>query len=448
AWQRTNNTSVVLAWALEGQTVPLLNTTLAATDIYGSSIPVSALTETPVLFQSSSLNAAALLTNVLAALPPGLNLPPVFSPIASQSVSAGQTLQFTVSATDPNHYALTYSAAPLPAGASLDPITGVFSWTPTASQLGSYPITFTARDSPTTSASISITISVFGNLLDKLANYWKFDANAGTIAADSAGLASGTLSNFPPVGAWVPGRYGSALNFNGVSSFVGLPSSVLSFTNNFTVAAWLYPRNASGAGAFISVRSVYQSNGFRFFIYNNSVFVQGQTTAGWQGATFDSGAIQNGNWYHVAAVYDNSTILVYVNGVYVGSAYWGGDMIMNPNAVSRIGTEGGYYFNGIIDEVMHFTRTLGPSEIALLYQGVYQLPTPAITSLKLTGSNAVVSFTTVTSATYEVDYRGDLNTGLWLSLTNGVRGTGGVLSNTDFGAASQSKRYYRVVAHY
>ncbi len=42
AWQLTNNTSVVFAWAAEGQTVSLLNTTLAATDLYGNSIPVDA----------------------------------------------------------------------------------------------------------------------------------------------------------------------------------------------------------------------------------------------------------------------------------------------------------------------------------------------------------------------------------------------------------------------
>jgi len=213
------------------------------------------------------------------------------------------------------------------------------------------------------------------------------------------------------------------------------------------VAAWLYPRNAVGSGAFISVRSWYETSGFRFFFCNNGVTVQGQTTAGWQQAIFDSGAIQNGNWYHVAVVYDKSTIMVYVNGVYLGSAFWGGDMIMTPGAFSRIGTEGAYYFNGIIDEMMLFTRALGPSEIALLYQGANQYPTPTVT-LKLVGSNAVVSFTTVTSATYEVDYRNDLTTGIWLILTNGIPGSGGILSSTDLGATSQSKRFYRVVAHY
>jgi len=446
AWQLTNNTAIVFAWAAEGQTVPLTSSTLAATDIYGASTNVSALTETPVLFRSSSLSAAALLTNVLAVLPSNLNLPPVLTPIASQSVSQGQSLQFTVSATDPNHYSLIYSAAPLPTGATFNPITGVFSWTPTGSQLGAYPITFTATDNPTTSASVSVTITVVGNLLDKLANYWKFDANAGTTAVDSAGLAGGTLSNIPPSG-WVPGKYGSALSFNGTNSCVVLPSSPLFFTNNFTVSAWLYPRNAASISSFISVRSTYLVNGFRFFINNNSIFVQGETTLGYQQATFDSGAIQNGSWYHVAVVYDNSTILVYVNGVYVGSAYWGGNMIMNSSASSHIGTEGSYFFNGIIDEVMIFTRTLGPSEITLLYQGAYQLPIPT-TSLKLTGSNSVVSFTTLTNATYEVDSRGDMLTGTWLVLTNGIVGTGGTLSNTDVGAVSQGRRFYRVVAHY
>ncbi len=446
AWQLTNNTAIVFAWAAEGQTVPLTSSTLAATDIYGASTNVGALTETPVLFRSSSLSAAALLTNVLAILPSNLNLPPVLTPIASQSISQGQLLQFTVSATDPNHSSVTYAAAPLPTGATFNPVTGVFSWTPTANQLGAYPITFTASDNPTTSASISITITVVGNLLDDLANYWKFDADAGTTAVDSAGLANGTLSNIPPSG-WVPGKYGSALSFNGTNASVVLPSSALNYTNNFTVAAWLYPHNASGIGAFISVRSTYLASGFRFFICNTSVLVQGQTAAGYQSASFDSGAIQNGNWYHVAVVYDNSTILVYVNGVFVGSAYWGGGMTMNVNGSSHLGTEGSYFFNGIIDETMLFTRTLGPSEIALLYQGAYQLTTPT-TSLKLTGSNAVVSFSTLTSATYEVDSRGDMLTGTWLVFTYGVPGTGGILSNTDVGAASQGRRFYRVVADY
>ncbi len=447
AWQRTNNTSLVLAWAVEGQTVSLLNNTLAATDIFGSNTSVTALTETPVLFQSSSLTASGLLASVLAALPPNLNIPPIFSPISSQSVQKGNLLQFTVSATDSNHYPLTYSASSLPAGASFNSTTGIFSWTPSNSQVGTYTVTFTATDGPATSVPVSITINVVGNLFDGLADYWKFDEGTGTNAADTAGHANGTLTGFVPPYGWVPGENGSALSFDGTVADVILPSSALNFTNNFTVVASLYPRNAAGSGTFISIRSYYLASGFRFLVDSNGLYLQGQTTAGWKDAFFGGGLIQNGNWYQVAIVYDKSTIMAYANGVYLGSVNWGGNMIMNTNAASQIGL-----FNGVIDDVMLFNRVLGPSEIAMLPQGVFQALTPAITSFKLTNNNAVINFTTVpnttTSELYEVDYRSDMKTGTWSVLTNGLPGTGGTLSVTDKTIAGQTKRFYRVVGHF
>ena len=156
--------------------MPLLNTTLAATDIFGNSIPVSSLTEMPVLFHSSSLSASALLATVLAAVPPNVDLPPLFSPLGSQSVQEGQPLQFSVSATDVNLYSLTYAASSLPIGASFNSTTGIFSWTPTTtSQVGNYSPTFTANDGPVTSAPFPITVSVVKSLFDGLTKYWSFN---------------------------------------------------------------------------------------------------------------------------------------------------------------------------------------------------------------------------------------------------------------------------------
>src|SRR6202030_2505958 len=149
-----------------------------------------------------------------------------------------------------------------------------------------------------------------------------------------------------------------------------------------------------------------------FTINGSSLHLEGQTTAGWQAAAFEIGAIQNNNWYRVVIVYDKSTILAYVNGVYLGSVYWGGNLVMSANAASQIGD-----FNGIVDDVMLFNRTLGATEIAMLPQGVFQALMPAVTSLKLTATNAVISFTTVSNVTtnelYEVDYRNDLKAGAW-----------------------------------
>jgi hypothetical protein len=72
-------------------------------------------------------------------------------------------LSFTLSAADEDGDVLTYSASGLPAGATLDPATGAFSWTPGYDQAGSYPGLVFAVDDGTASDSESITITVDDN---------------------------------------------------------------------------------------------------------------------------------------------------------------------------------------------------------------------------------------------------------------------------------------------
>ena len=93
----------------------------------------------------------------------GQNQAPVLTPIGNKSVDEGQTLSFTVSATDPDGDALTYSASNLPSGSTFDPATHTFSWTPTYGQAGNYTnVEFTVTDNgtPMQLALEDITISV------------------------------------------------------------------------------------------------------------------------------------------------------------------------------------------------------------------------------------------------------------------------------------------------
>jgi hypothetical protein len=400
AWRRPDNSSLVFAWTAEGHTASLQpSPAFTVRDIFGQTNQINALTETPVLFSSATLSPSVLMSNILMALTQNYSVPPVWQqPLNNQSVQVGQTLQFTVSAFDPNRAPITYSASPLPSGASLDPVTGVFSWTPTSAQIGSYDITVTATDDQGKSAATSTTIDVVGDLLDRLADYWKFDEGTGTTTADSSGQAHGTLANFAftSTSGWVAGINGNALSFDGVDDWVSLDSNQISVSNNFTVTAWLNPRDASGEGAFISVRCSYQQAGFRFFIVNNNLAVQGETTSGWKWATFGNGSLQSGNWYHVAVVYDKSTIRAYINGLYQGSSYWGGDLVMDGNAHSQIGTQGSYYFNGIIDDLMIFNRTLSAQEVSRLYQLMNGSPATAPTlapiGAKKVGAGQILAF--------------------------------------------------------
>ncbi|HEY2955081.1 MAG TPA: putative Ig domain-containing protein, partial [Candidatus Eisenbacteria bacterium] len=94
------------------------------------------------------------------------NTAPVLAAIGNQSVNEGSLLSFTASATDADDppQTLTYSLdTGAPAGAAIDPNTGVFSWTPAEAQgPGSYPVTVRVTDngSPPLDDSETITIQV------------------------------------------------------------------------------------------------------------------------------------------------------------------------------------------------------------------------------------------------------------------------------------------------
>jgi len=87
------------------------------------------------------------------------NLAPNLDPIGNYTVQAGENLEFAVSATDPDGDTLTFSAEPLPAGATFDALAHVFSWTPDQSQCGETEISFFVTDG-LASDSETITITV------------------------------------------------------------------------------------------------------------------------------------------------------------------------------------------------------------------------------------------------------------------------------------------------
>ena len=76
------------------------------------------------------------------------NRPPVLDSIGDGSVDENSLLEFTISATDPDGNILIYSASNLPDGATFDPGTRRFSWTPSFDQAGTYPdVCFDVSDS-------------------------------------------------------------------------------------------------------------------------------------------------------------------------------------------------------------------------------------------------------------------------------------------------------------
>jgi hypothetical protein len=85
---------------------------------------------TPIAGTTNTIGTEVFPTGTSGNTPPTLAGAPV-----SANLNEGQVLAFTASATDPdNGQQLTFSLGGAPAGASIDPDTGAFSWTPTEAQ--------------------------------------------------------------------------------------------------------------------------------------------------------------------------------------------------------------------------------------------------------------------------------------------------------------------------
>lgn len=121
---------------------------------------------------SLSTNANTVITVIQANRAPVLNL----NLTAPVNVDEGQNFVYQLTATDPDAGAvLTFSSNDKPAGSVLDSQTGLFTWTPSFTQAGTYNFSFTVKDEFNASDSKPITIIV-GNVnrapafVDKMPN--------------------------------------------------------------------------------------------------------------------------------------------------------------------------------------------------------------------------------------------------------------------------------------
>jgi hypothetical protein len=91
------------------------------------------------------------------------NQAPVIAAIADQTIAERSELSITVTATDPDaEDDVTYSlaAGQFPTGATIDPVTGVFRWTPAENQGGTHSVTVVATDNGTPAMSHSVTFMI------------------------------------------------------------------------------------------------------------------------------------------------------------------------------------------------------------------------------------------------------------------------------------------------
>jgi hypothetical protein len=195
---------------------------------------------------------------------------------------------------------------------------------------------------------------------------WHLDEGSGTTAYDTSGNSNtGTLTNGP---AWVSGKFGKALSFDGVDDYIDIGnSSSLNFgTGNFSVEVWVKVLNGTTGSDIITKWSEEPENGYWLTIQDNKLYF-GIDVSGDAPEVFTD-PINLNQWYYVVGIRKGGNISIYLNGILasedIGNA---GDTSTIANLTIGKPKMMFTYFNGSIDEVRIYNRSLSDAEISDLY---------------------------------------------------------------------------------
>ncbi len=163
-----------------------------------------------------------------------------------------------------------------------------------------------------------------------------------------------------------------SLDFNGDGNYVEVANASAVIVNNsqMTISGWIYPRNTQvgwpDLDAFFGFRN--EINADFYILQLGSYKLEGRLRTGDDVFTIttESGAITPNTWQHVALVYDGSTIMLYVNGMPVGSTNASGqipDSSVSFYIGSLVYSVWVFDLDGLIDEVRIWDRALYAEEI-------------------------------------------------------------------------------------
>jgi hypothetical protein len=198
-----------------------------------------------------------------------------------------------------------------------------------------------------------------------LVGWWKFDEGKGTSAADSSGTGNdGALEN----AAWVAGRKGAALKFNGSTSHVTCKATNLPATHTPQTISWWHFRPAGNTtGNIIIVGNEFAPCAVQIGLAKEKV---GIWKLGGE-PVMTAPDLRISTWTHGAYSFDGKTHSLYINGKLEASC----EVAPQNGVPTRCefgrwwGTSGSGYYNGLLDEIRIYNRALSPSEIAVLAMG-------------------------------------------------------------------------------
>ncbi|MFC1756466.1 LamG-like jellyroll fold domain-containing protein [Patescibacteria group bacterium] len=212
-------------------------------------------------------------------------------------------------------------------------------------------------------------------LTDGLVGNWTFDGNHMDWGASNEALDQGTGGNDGDVinATGIPGKIGQALNFNGASSRVNIADVPLFSNSGYAMSAWVYPNGIQNGldplvwgSTCAGMRISNSSNYIQYALFN--------ATPTFKSCISNSG-IPSDEWTLVTVSYDDSAdkmVMYFNDGLHKECPSTGGlsatyfDGTCNMSAIGGDGST--RFYNGKIDEVRIYNRTLLVNEVSELYQ--------------------------------------------------------------------------------
>ena len=297
-----------------------------------------------------------------------LNLPPqITTQPAGAVASPGGSVTFKVAAigTPTLHYQWQLNGTSLPG----DTGTSLTLNNVQVGDSGNYQVVVTNAFGTATSKPAGLLVANPGTnctgVPTGLISWWPAEGSANDVIGGNAGTPTGGVT-------YTSGEVGQAFNFDGTSGYVSVNNNPQwNFgTNDFTIGFWANFRSVNNAQALIA-----DDNGSGG--QNKWIFFYGYGYGGNQ-LNFQVGpSLQNignvpftpvpGQWYYIAMTRSNSLWTFYTNGVPAGTDTQSVTVPVMTAPLTLGGAEGGFYFNGALDEVSIYNRALSFDEIATVY---------------------------------------------------------------------------------
>ena len=246
-----------------------------------------------------------------------------------------------------------------------------------------------------------------------LTNYWELDESSGNIFLDSVVGGADASCVAPGCPAFLSGRIGNGLSFDGNDDGINVPSTA-SFnwgvSDSFSIEFWMKTDAGSTcSGNQVIVGRDDASTDLHWWVgcqdggQARFVLIDKDGTLGDIPGTIN---LMDGNWHHIVAMRDASAnrIRLYVdgNGSFQDVVYTNGfDSIGAALNIGWLNLFTGYHFEGVLDEVALYNRALSEAEVQQHYgNGMSGLGYCLVTLTYTAGANGSITGLTPQTVNY------------------------------------------------